>query len=127
MGMTYEARQTGDVTILDINGRIDLGVPISFGPGGSVPLKMVVRDFAERGHKNIVLNLRDVTYIDSSGIGELVGSVTTVRKLGGDLRVVNPNMKVQLLLRTCKMDTVIDVKPDEASALQAFSKTATRA
>jgi len=127
MGMTYEARQTGDVTILDINGRIDLGVPIAFGPGASVPLKTVVRDFAERGHRNIVLNLRDVTYIDSSGIGELVGSVTTVRKLGGDLRVVNPNMKVQLLLRTCKMDTVIDVKPDEASALQAFSKTATRA
>jgi len=65
-----------------------------------------------------------VSYIDSSGIGELVGSVTTLRKLGGDLRVVNPNMIVQTLLRTCKLDTAIDVKPDEASALQAFSKTA---
>ena len=127
MGMTYEARQSGDVTILDISGRIDLGVPIAFGPGGGVPLKTVVRDFAERGHKNIVLNLRDVSYIDSSGIGELVGSVTTLRKLGGDLRVVNPNMIVQTLLRTCKLDTAIDVKPDEASALQAFSKTAPRA
>jgi anti-sigma B factor antagonist len=124
MGMTYEARQTGDVTILDISGRIDLGVPIAFGPGAGVPLTTVVRDFAQRGQKNIALNFRDVRYIDSSGIGELVGSVTTLRKLGGDLKVINPSLIVQKLLRTCKLDTVIDVKPDEASALQAFSKTA---
>ena len=123
MGMTYEARQAGDVTILDISGRIDLGVAIAFGPGGSVPLQTVVRDFAARGQKNIVLNLRDVSYIDSSGIGDLLGSVTTVRKVGGDLKVVNPNMIVKKLMGACRLDTVIDVKPDEASALQAFRMT----
>ena len=124
MAMTYEARQAGDVTILDISGRIDLGVAIAFGPGGNVSLKSVVHDLAERGQKNIVLNLRDVSYIDSSGIGELVGSVRSVRKVGGDLKVVNPNLIVKKLLGTCRLDTVIDVRPDETSALQAFKKSA---
>lgn len=122
MPMTYEARQAGDVTILDISGRIDLGTAIAFGPGGNVSLRKVVHDFAERGQRNIVLNLREVNYMDSSGIGELVGSVTSVRKLGGDLKVVNPNMIVKKLLTTCRLDTVIDVKPDEASAVEAFRK-----
>ncbi len=125
MAMSYETRQTRDVTILDISGRIDLGVTIAFGPAGNVPLRTVVHDFAARGHKNIILNLRDVTYMDSSGIGELVGSVTSVRKLGGEVKVVNPNMVVKRLLGTCRLDTVVEVKPDEASALEAFSKRTT--
>ncbi|MGC2322565.1 MAG: STAS domain-containing protein [Terriglobales bacterium] len=122
MALTYEARQTGNVTILDISGRIDLGVTIAFGEASNVSLSALVHDFAERGHKNMVLNFRDVSYMDSSGIGELVGSVTSVRKLGGDLKVVNPNMIVKKLLGTCRLDSVIDVKPDEASAVEAFSR-----
>jgi anti-sigma B factor antagonist len=120
--MTYEARQVANVTILDITGRIDIGVPLAFGKGANHPLQEVIRDFAGRGQTNIVLNLRDVAYIDSSGIGDLVASATTLRKQGGDLKVVNPSMVVQKLLRATRVDTVIDVKPDEASALQAFSK-----
>ena len=127
MAMTYEARQVGDVTILDINGRIDLGVAIAFGAGDSVPLTTVVRDFAGRGNKHIVLNLQDVSYMDSSGIGELVGSVTSMRKLGGDLKVVNPNLVVKKLLSTCRLDTVVDVRPDEASAVQAFRNVSAKA
>jgi anti-sigma B factor antagonist len=123
MGMSYEARQVGNVTILDIAGRIDIGVPLAFGAGAGHPLQEVIRDFAGRGQKNIVLNLRDVAYIDSSGIGDLVGSATTLRKHGGDLKVVNPSMVVRDLLRVTRVDTVIEVKPDEASALQAFSKS----
>jgi anti-sigma B factor antagonist len=126
MGMNYEARQVGDVTILDVSGRIDVGVPLAFGAGAGHPLQEVIRDFAGRGQKNIVLNLRDVAYIDSSGIGDLVGSATTLRKQGGDLRIVNPSMVVQKLLAVTRVDTVIDVRPDEASALEAFSKPATR-
>jgi len=122
MPMTYEARQVGNVTILDVSGRIDVGVPLAFGEGANHPLQEVVRDFASKGQTNIVLNLRDVAYIDSSGIGDLVGSATTLRKHGGDLRIVNPTMVVQKLLQVTRVDTVIDVKPDEASALQAFSK-----
>ena len=123
MGMNYEARQVGSVTVLDIAGRIDVGVELAFGAGTGVSLQEVIRDFARRGQKNIVLNLRDVAYIDSSGIGELVGSATTLRKQGGELRIVNPGMVVQKLLRMTRVDTVVEVKPDEASALQAFAST----
>jgi anti-sigma B factor antagonist len=122
MGIACEARQVGSVTILDVSGRIDVGVPLAFGAGAGQPLQEVIRDFAARGQKNIVLNLTDVAYIDSSGIGDLVGSATTLRKQGGDLKIVNPSMVVQKLLRVTRVDTVIDVKPDEASALEAFSK-----
>ena len=122
MGMNYEARQVGDVTVLDVAGRIDIGVPLAFGAGASHPLQEVIRDFATRGQKKIILNLRDVAYIDSSGIGDLVGSASTLRKHGGDLRIVNPTGVVEKLLRVTRLDTVIDVKTDEASALAAFSK-----
>jgi anti-sigma B factor antagonist len=122
MGMNYEARQVGNVTIMDISGRIDVGVALAFGAGAGHPLQEVIRDFAKRGQKNIVLNLREVAYIDSSGIGDLVGSATTLRKQGGDLKIVNPGMVVQKLLHITRVDTLIEVKPDEASALEAFSK-----
>jgi anti-sigma B factor antagonist len=125
MSMEYHARQVGDVIILDVMGRLDVGTVLAFGAGQGIPLREVVRDFAARGQTKIVLNLRDVTYIDSSGIGELVAGVTTLRSKGGDLKVVNPNMVVQKLLRMTRIDPlVIEVKPDEASALQSFSKAA---
>jgi anti-sigma B factor antagonist len=120
--MDYKERQVGNITVLDVSGRIDLGVPLSFGEGAGHPLEALVRDFASRGQTKIVLNLHDVAYIDSSGIGDLVASAMTLRRQGGDLRVVNPSMVVQKLLRMTLVDTVLDVKPDEASALAAFSK-----
>ena len=126
MAMTYETRQAGDVTILDISGKIDIGVALAFGPGASMPLQTLIRDLAERGHKNVLLNLREVIYLDSSGIGELVRSVSTLRKIGGDLKVVNPNLVVKKLLSATRVDSVVDVKVDEASALEAFRKTIPR-
>ena len=122
MTMNYQSRQVGDVTILDVTGRIDVGMPLAFGAAGETPLREVIRDFARRGQKKIVLNLHDVSYIDSSGIGEVAVSVATLRNQGGDLKVVNPSMVVQKLLRLTRLDPlVIEVKPDEASALQAFA------
>ena len=120
--MNYQARQVGDVTILDVSGRIDLGVPLAFGEGAGHPLQAVVRDFAARGQTKIVLNLHDVAYIDSSGIGDVVASATSLRRQGGDLKIVNPSMVVQKLLQLTRLDTVVEVKPDEAGALEAFSK-----
>ena len=120
--MDYKARQVGNVTVLDVSGRIDLGVPLSFGEGAGHPLQALVRDFAARGQTKIVLNLHDVAYIDSSGLGDLVAAATTLRRHGGDLKVVNPSMVVQKLLRMTRVDTVLDVKPDEAGALQSFSR-----
>ena len=123
MSMSYQMREVGNTAVLDVHGRIDLGVSLAFGSGGETPLREVIRQLAERGHKNVVLNLKDVSYIDSSGIGELVASVTTLRNRGGDLKVVNPNMVVQKLLNMTKLHPlVIEVKPDEASALEAFAK-----
>ncbi|HUI85361.1 MAG TPA: STAS domain-containing protein [Candidatus Binatia bacterium] len=124
MSMNYQARKVANATVLDVSGRIDLGVALAFGKKGETPLRELIRDFCQRGETHIVLNLKDVTYIDSSGIGELVASVTTLRNHGGDLKVVNPNMIVQKLLRLTRLDPqVIEVKPDEASALQSFAKT----
>jgi anti-sigma B factor antagonist len=120
--MSYQARQVGDVTILDIAGRIDVGVDLAFGARGETPLREVVREFARQGQKKIVLNLHDVSYIDSSGIGELAVSVATLRNQGGDLIVVNPGGIVQKLLRMTRLDPlVIDIKSDETSALRAFA------
>ena len=121
--MDYRVRQVGNVAVLDVSGRIDLGVPLAFGEGAGHPLQALVRDFAARGQTKIVLNLHDVAYLDSSGIGDLVASAMTLRRQGGDLKVVNPSMVVQKLLRMTRVDTVLDVKPDEASALAAFSAT----
>ena len=121
--MDYKTRQVGNVTIVDVTGRLDLGVPLAFGEGAGHPLQALVRDFAARGQTKIVLNLHDVAYIDSSGIGDLVASATTLRRQGGDLKVLNPSMVVQKPQRMTRVDTVLEVKPDEASALQAFAKT----
>jgi len=121
--MEYVIRQVGDVSILDITGRIDLGVPLEFGTASRVGLQQVIRNLVKIGHKNFVLNLHEVVYIDSSGIGDLVGSATTVRKHGGELRVVNPSMVVRDLLRVTRVDTMIEVKPDEVSVLEAFSQS----
>jgi anti-sigma B factor antagonist len=120
--MDYKARQVGNVTVLDVSGRIDLGVPLAFGEGAGHSLQAVVHDFAARGQTKIVLNLHDVAYIDSSGIGDLVASAATLRHQGGDLKVVNPSMVVQKLLRMTRVDTLLDVKSDETSALEAFSR-----
>lgn len=95
---------------------------MAFGEGAGHPLQAVVHDFAARGQTKIVLNLHDVAYIDSSGIGDLVASAATLRHQGGDLKVVNPSMVVQKLLRMTRVDTLLDVKSDETSALEAFSR-----
>ena len=108
-------RQVDGVTILDMSGRITLGE-------GSVQLRDAVRDLLSKGQKHILLNLGDVTYIDSSGIGELVSAFTTVKNQGGELKLLNLTRKVQDLLQITKLYTVFDVKDDEASAIASFKK-----
>jgi anti-sigma B factor antagonist len=108
-------RQVDGVTILDISGRITLGE-------GSVQLRDGVRDLLSKGQKNILLNLGDVNYIDSSGIGELVSAYTTVRNQGGELKLLNLTKKVHDLLQITKLYTVFDIKDDEASAIAAYAR-----
>ena len=115
MTMKASTRQMDGVTIVDLSGRITLGE-------GSVVLRDTIRDLVGKGSKKILLNLGDVTYIDSSGIGELVSAFTTVRNQGGELKLLNLTKKVHDLLQITKLYTVFDVKDDEATAIAAFSK-----
>jgi anti-sigma B factor antagonist len=113
--MKSTTRQVDGVTIVDLSGRITLGE-------GSTMLRDIVREMIAKGNKKILLNLGDVTYIDSSGIGELVSAFTTVRNGGGELKLLNLTKKVHDLLQITKLYTVFDIKDDEAKAIQSFAK-----
>jgi anti-sigma B factor antagonist len=113
VSMKTNTRQVDGVTIMDCSGRITLGE-------GSVILRDAVRDLLAKNQKKILLNLGEVTYIDSSGIGELVSAFTTVRNQGGELKLLNLTKKVHDLLQITKLYTVFDVKEEEASAIKAF-------
>jgi anti-sigma B factor antagonist len=112
--MKISTRQVDGVTIVDCSGRITLGE-------GSITLRETVTQLLGKGEKKILLNLGDVNYIDSSGIGELVSAFTTVRKQGGDLKLLNLTKKVHDLLLITKLYTVFDVKDDEAVAVKSFN------
>ena len=113
MSMKASTRQVDGVTIVDLSGRITLGE-------GSVVLRDTIKDLLGKGQKKILLNLGDVSYIDSSGIGELVSAFTSVRNQGGELKLLNLTKKVHDLLQITKLYTVFDVKDDEATAIAAF-------
>jgi anti-sigma B factor antagonist len=112
--MRTETRQVEDVAIVDVSGRITVGE-------GNVMLREVVRQLVEAGHKKIALNLHDVGYVDSSGLGEIVKAYTTVSNQGGQLKLVNPSKRVQDLLQMTKLSAVFSIEADEASAIQSFS------
>jgi anti-sigma B factor antagonist len=114
MSMKFKTRQVDGVTILDLSGRITLGE-------GSVTLRDAVKDVLSKGSKHILLNLKDVDYIDSSGLGELVSAYTSVKNQGGELKLLHLTDKVQDLLQITKLYTVFDVHDDEAHAISSFS------
>ncbi len=114
MTMKASTRQVAGIMVVDISGRITLGE-------GSTLLRDTVRDLVSKGHKQILLNLGDVTYIDSSGIGELVSAYTSVRNQGGELKLLNLTKKVHDLLQITKLYPVFDIKDDEAAAVKSFA------
>jgi anti-sigma B factor antagonist len=107
-------RQVGDVTVIDAVGRITLGE-------GSSTFRDTLRDLAAKGNKKLLLNLGEVSYIDSSGIGELVSGFTTVTNHGGQLKLLQLNKRVKDLLQITKLYTVFEVHDDEAAAVRSFS------
>jgi anti-sigma B factor antagonist len=115
MKMETQTREVNGVTILDLAGRITLGA-------GSLQLRDTVHRLVGEGRKKILLNLAQINYIDSSGVGELVGAFTTVRREGGELKLMRLSKKVHDLMQMTKLYSVFDVKEDEASALAAFTK-----
>jgi anti-sigma B factor antagonist len=111
--LNIRERQAGDVTILDLEGKITIGE-------GSVSLRSAIRRLIEEGKKKILLNLAGVGYVDSSGIGELVSSYTTINREGGQLKLLKLTQKIKDLLTITKLLTVFDVYDDEAQALNSF-------
>jgi anti-sigma B factor antagonist len=112
--MKINSRAANGVTILDIDGRIALGDDIA-------ELKQSISGLIAAGVKFVVLNLREVPYIDSSGIGELVSAFTKVRNSGGELKLLNLTPKVRTLLEITRLYSVFDVKEDEAAAIHSFT------
>jgi anti-sigma B factor antagonist len=111
--LNISERQAGDVTILDMSGKVTIGE-------GSVALRNTIRRLLGEGKKKILLNLSDVGYIDSSGIGELVSSFTAVNKESGSLKLLNLTQKIQDLLAITKLLTVFDTFDDEGEALASY-------
>ena len=107
------SRRVGEVTIVDAKGRITLGEE-------NVMLRESIRELVENGNNKILLNLHDIEYVDSSGLGELVKIYTTVRNQGGQLALLNPSKRVSDLLQITKLVKVFDIEADEANAIQFF-------
>lgn len=114
MSIQVTTRQVGDVSVIDVTGRITLGE-------GASTLRESIRDLVAKGNKKILLNLSDVSYIDSSGIGELVSGFTTVTNQGGVLKLLGLTKRVKDLLQITKLYTVFDVYDDETSAIRSFA------
>ena len=113
MSLHATHRDAGEVTVVDLSGRIVLGE-------GSALMRTTVRGLLADGRKMILLNLADVDYIDSSGIGELVSAFTTVKNQSGDLKLLHLTKKVRDLLQITKLYTVFDVFTDESTAVRSF-------
>jgi anti-sigma B factor antagonist len=111
--LDLKERQAGDVTILDLTGEVRIGE-------GSIALRDAIRHLADEGKKKVLLNLAGVKYMDSSGIGELIANYTTVKRQGGQLKLLNLTDRIQNLLVITKLLTVFDAYDNEAEALKSF-------
>jgi anti-sigma B factor antagonist len=114
VSVKLNTRQVGDVSVVDVAGRITLGE-------GSSVLRDALREMVGKGQKKILLNLGEVSYIDSSGIGELVSGFTTVTNNGGQLKLLNLTKRVKDLLQITKLYTVFDVHEAETTAIRSFT------
>ena len=114
MDLKVKTREVSGVTVLDLSGKITLG-------DGALTLRDAVKDVQAKGQKKILLNLADVNYIDSAGIGDLVSAFTSVKNSGGSLKLLQLTKKVKDVLQITKLYTVFDVEDDEAAAIASFS------
>lgn len=113
MALQATSRQIGDVAVVDLSGRITLGRE-------SAVLRTTVRGLIDQGYRKILLNLADIDYIDSSGIGELISAHTTISGLNGELKLLQLTRRVHDLLQITRLFTVFDVQSDEVVAIRSF-------
>jgi anti-sigma B factor antagonist len=112
--MTIDTRNVNGITILELHGKVTIGE-------GSREIREKIRELLDSGNKDILLNLGDVSYVDSSGIGELVSSYTTVTNQGGQFKLLHLTKKIRELLAITKLLTVFDSYDDEETAVGSFS------
>jgi anti-sigma B factor antagonist len=115
--MKYATRKVGDVVVIDIEGKILLGE-------GDVEIKKAVDDLLNKGSKNILLNLANVPYIDSAGLGEIIRCFTALRRNNGNFKLLSPNERIINLLEMTNLLNVFDWFDEEPSALKSFSANA---
>lgn len=113
--MNISQRQVGEVTVLDMSGKITIGV-------GDVAIRDAVQVALGGGARDILLNLKNVTTIDSAGVGELVSAYTSVAHRGGKLKLVGLPPKVNDILQITQLITVFEVYDDEPSAVESFKR-----
>ena len=116
MDLRTKTREAGSVTIVDVSGQIVLGEE-------SAALRGIIVELLNRGHKQILLNLGKVSYIDSSGLGSLVSAFSSVRKKGGELKLLSLANKVHDALQLTRLYTVFDIKDNEAEAIKSFDQS----
>lgn len=114
MSLSVKTRQSNGVVIVDLDGRIILGEPTGL-------LRDAIKNVVAEGHKNVLLNLGQVSYIDSAGLGELVGCSSTVQNAGGRLKLMQLQKKIADLMQITKLHTVFEVIDDEAKAVSSFA------
>jgi anti-sigma B factor antagonist len=110
--MIIEMRSVGDTRILDFSGKITLGE-------GTMSLRKAVRNVLESGTKNIILNLQEVNYIDSSGLGELMRTYSSINEAGGRMKLLHVTSRIRELLDVAKLATFFDIYDDETAATAA--------
>jgi anti-sigma B factor antagonist len=116
MSLSTSTRTVSGITVVDLDGRITLGE-------GTATLRDLIKDLVTKDQKNLVLNLGNVSYIDSAGLGELVGCRTTVTNAGGTLKLLNLQKKIQDLMQITKLYTLFEAFDDEKQAVQSFGST----
>jgi anti-sigma B factor antagonist len=113
MSFKANTREVGDITVIDMDGRITLGE-------GSALLHDLIRENLAKGRKKIVLNMANIIYLDSTGLGELVSGYRLIKSQGGEIKLLNLNKKVTDLLQITKLYTVFDIHSQEAQAVASF-------
>jgi len=116
MNMTTSTQQVGGITVVNIGGRIVLGEE-------NAALRELFRDLLSKGHRQILLNLGNVNYIDSTGVGTLVGALTSVKKENGELKLLNLTNKVRDIMRITKLHTVFDILKYEDEGVKSFGQS----
>ena len=117
MSLTVKTRKIDNIVVMDLSGKLTIGEPV-------MQLRDALRVNVTEGESKFIINLADVSYVDSSGLGELVSSYTTVRNKGGDVKLLKLTAKIKDLLQMTKLLTVFDVYDDEAKAIASLKGSA---